>query len=691
MNHKKKAFVFGTAIILIFSVLSIFTQKATADIKAETERLLQNISGYEFGQSREPLTLLADIVRSSIDSPRDKKLIQKSMLNFLKSDATFAGKQFVCKQLSIIGTEEAVPTLASMLVNPKTSDIARYALERIPGRRVDKALRDALPKTKGKVKIGIINTLGQRQDYRAVKSFGKLIYKSDKTIAIAATAALGKIANEKAAEILAQAKDKTKGTVKLVVLDSYLMCADKFNSEGDQTKASEIYKQLFATEYSLTVRSASLRGLVKTAGEQGDEIILKVIKKEQTKLKSVAIGLIRELPETANIIKLVAELPTLSVICKIQLLSALADRGDSAVHDAVIKATKDNELQVRIAALKAIAKLGNESDIDLLTKVAAKGDLSEKETARESLTLLDGSTVSKSIILKISKSDPDIQVELIRSVGSRNIPDAVDILLKTATNDNRKVRIESIKSLELIATPENLNELVDLLVNAQSEVERKRAEKAVVTVAHKIENKDQQADIVLNNLASVKDFKAKCSLLHVLGNIGDSNALPVLREALKNKNETIQKAGIQALSDWSSPEPLTDLLTVTKTSKNEIHKTLALRGYIRLLGLKSERTDYETIELYLTAMNLASNANEKKMVLSGISNVRTPRALNTAAKYLTEADLKAEAEVAVVKIARSTRSNFPEETKAVLLKVVDSTDNNEVRNDAMRYLKEIDK
>ena len=276
-------------------------------------------------------------------------------------------------------------------------------------------------------------------------------------------------------------------------------------------------------------------------------------------------------------------------------------------------------------------------------------------------------------------------------MGSRNIPDAVDILLKTATNDNRKVRIESIKSLELIATPENLNELVDLLVNAQSEVERKRAEKAVVTVAHKIENKDQQADIVLNNLASVKDFKAKCSLLHVLGNIGDSNALPVLREALKNKNETIQKAGIQALSDWSSPEPLTDLLTVTKTSKNEIHKTLALRGYIRLLGLKSERTDYETIELYLTAMNLASNANEKKMVLSGISNVRTPRALNTAAKYLTEADLKAEAEVAVVKIARSTRSNFPEETKAVLLKVVDSTDNNEVRNDAMRYLKEIDK
>ena len=179
-------------------------------------------------------------------------------------------------------------------------------------------------------------------------------------------------------------------------------------------------------------------------------------------------------------------------------------------------------------------------------------------------------------------------------------------------------------------------------------------------------------------------------MLRVLGNIGEANALVVLRKALENEKKDIQKASIQALSDWQSPKPLDDLLAVTKSATNEIHHKLALRGFIRLIGLKSERTEDEKIKLYLTAMNLASSSNEKKMVLSGISNIRTLNALNTAAKFLTEADLKAEAEVAIIKIARYTRGNFPDETKAVLLKVVDST-NNEVRNDAFRYLNEINK
>ncbi len=40
--------------------------------------------------------------------------------------------------------------------------MARYALERIPGEAVNKALLAALPKAEGKAKIGIVNSLGER-------------------------------------------------------------------------------------------------------------------------------------------------------------------------------------------------------------------------------------------------------------------------------------------------------------------------------------------------------------------------------------------------------------------------------------------------------------------------------------------------------------------------------------------------
>ncbi len=686
----KKVLIYSLILTLTLMALVLNTPNATADVKAKTEALLKRIETYEFGQSREPLTAFAELVRSSIDSREDKKLIEKGMLDFLESDATFSGKQFICKQLSIIGTEEAVPTLALMLLKKETSDIARYALERIPGRRVDKALRDALSKTKGKVKVGIINTLGQRKDERSVRAFGKLVYDSNETIATAAAAALGKIANAKASDALAEAKNKTKGSVKSIVLDSYLMCADLFNENGDQTKAFEIYKQLFAPELSTPIRSAALRGLITTSGNKGSDVIVKILKTENDKIKTTAIGMVRELPSSQKVDKIAVELANLSVTNKIQLLAALADRGDVSVHDEVVKATLDKSVDVRLASTKALIILGNESDIDLLTKMAAKGDLAEKETARETLALLSGAKVDETIIAKIADTEPEIQVELIQSVGSRNISSAVAVLLKTAASADRKVRLESIKSLELVGTPKDLDNLVDLLINAQSGLERRRAEKTIVAVAHKIENQNEQAAVVLKKLPSVKGVENRSALLRVIGNIGDTNGLPVLQKSLKDKNEDIQKASIQALSDWPTPEPLEELLSVVKTSKNEIHQVLALRGHIRLLGLPSERTDDETIQLYKAAMKLAQNTGEKRMILSGISNIRTVNALNTAASFLTDTDLKNEAEVAIVRIARHTRGNFPQKTKAVLLKVVNSK-NNEVSNDARRYLKEIDK
>ena len=539
------------------------------------------------------------------------------------------------------------------------------------------------------MKVGIINTLGQRKDERAVRAFSKLVYDSNETIAIATAAALGKIANTKACEVLAEAKNKTKGPVKSTVLDSYLMCADQFSANQNKAKALEIYKLLFAPEYSMPIRSAALRGLITVSGEKGGDVIVKILKTENEKIKTTAISMIRELPSTEKVDKIAAVLATLSVTNKVQLLAALADRGDVTGHDETIKATMDESVDVRLAALKALIKLGNESDIDLLTKIAAKGDFVEKETARETLALLNGTKVDEAIVVKITKVEPEIQIELIQSAGSRNIVSAVDVLLKTARSANGKVRLESIKSLELIGSPKDLDNLVDLLLNVQSNVERRRAEKTVVAVAHKIEKQDEQAAAVLKKLPMVKDVDNRSSLLRVLGNIGDSNGLPILQKALKDKNEDIQKAGIQALSDWPSPEPLEDLLTVTKSSNNEVHQVLALRGYIRLLGIPSERADNETIKMYKTAMKLAQNVNEKRMVLSGISSIRTVNALNTAANFLADTELKNEAEVAVIRIARHTRGNFPQETKAILLKVVNSK-NGEVSNDAKRFLKEID-
>ncbi len=117
----------------------------------------------------------------------------------------------------------------------------------------------------GKPKVGIINSLGQRRDRRAVRALGRLIGNSDQTVAAAAAAALGQIADSRATEALSAAKDKTSGKLRNLVLDSYLKCADQLVAEGNKTKALAIYKGLQKKTNPAPIRTAALRGMLSAA------------------------------------------------------------------------------------------------------------------------------------------------------------------------------------------------------------------------------------------------------------------------------------------------------------------------------------------------------------------------------------------------------------------------------------------
>jgi len=229
------------------------------------EELLEKIRTYDWGQSRLALTKMSDIIKQAHSSPAELKKIEKSLLGVLSSDAKRAGKQYVCRELSIIGTGQSVPVLAKMLTDEESSDMARYALERIPDTAVNDALRRALRTAEGKPRVGIINSLGQRRDGRAVRSLSRLVGNPDETVAAAAAAALGHIADSRATEALAAAKDKTSGKLQMLVLDSYLRCADQLVAEGKRTQALAIYKELQKEDMPKPIRTAALRGMISAA------------------------------------------------------------------------------------------------------------------------------------------------------------------------------------------------------------------------------------------------------------------------------------------------------------------------------------------------------------------------------------------------------------------------------------------
>ncbi len=245
--------------------LKVPTQPIAGTAQGQTANaLVETVKAYDFGQSREALTQISDEIRKAYGKPDELKKFEASLIEVLKSDAKYAGKQYACRELSIIGTEQSAPALAKMLTDQEYSDMARYALERIPGEAVDKVLLAAMLKAEGKARIGIVNSLGERGCKLAAGDIGKLVDSSDRLLAGAAIGALGKIGGPDAVKPLERALQSAPENQKMLVYDAYLKVADRMVVEGDKVWAMKIYASLNKEGVPQLVRTAAMKSMVKS-------------------------------------------------------------------------------------------------------------------------------------------------------------------------------------------------------------------------------------------------------------------------------------------------------------------------------------------------------------------------------------------------------------------------------------------
>jgi HEAT repeat protein len=676
-----------------FTAIMLITVLAAGVVAADFTTVLEQVAAYDFGDSRESLTGLSDILRISVNDQAQMAEYEKAMLKVLTAKKTsFASKQYLCKELSIMGTDTSVRTLAKMLRKKETSDIARYALERIPGETVDAELVKALKKSKGTSKIGVMNTIGNRGIDSAANGLKKALGDKNPAVAGAAASALGRIGTHETATILGDALTSAQGSLREDIVDAYLDNAVAFIKADEKNNAQSIYQLLFTEKESLPTRTAALTGLVRTVDDP-TTFVVDVLENEDMDagLKATAISLVHQCKRSMDVSLIADELPNLSTVAKVQLLTALRERGDVAAHDQVAAQLKNDNSDVSIAAISALSVLGNKGDVVLLAETAATSAGDIQEAAQASLALLSAPGVDNAVLAALPKVDAKTKVELVQSIGDRQMKTAVLTLLNAAKDENARVRVAALRALGQVAAADDMGALVDLLIIAESNAERREAERTVVAVATKIEPAEKRGTAIMQALPGVQDMAAKSSLLLVLGRIGVADALPILKDGLSSDDAELKRAAILSLSEWPTPEPADALLNVAKTAKEASHKVLGLRGYIQLAGLETERPKPETVAMYKTALDIAESASEKRRALSGLARVECPGALLLAGEYLSDSELQGEAEIAVMDNAWRTRNSKTPERKAVLQKVYEKTMDDEHKRDAKRLIDEYDK
>ena len=221
---------------------------------------------YDWGTDKAPLNPIEEAVTATYGKADARQDLENRLLAALKSDISRDAKDYVCRKLTIVGTAASVPILAELLADEDHSHMARYALERIPASEAAEALRDALPKVSGNVKIGVISSIGGRGDGAAVSALRQLVKDSDASVARAAATALGDIGNVEAAKALHEAKPSAAET-KQAVIDARLTCAEALLADNNKAAAREIYKSLAGDDQAKLVRLAATRGMLACAAK----------------------------------------------------------------------------------------------------------------------------------------------------------------------------------------------------------------------------------------------------------------------------------------------------------------------------------------------------------------------------------------------------------------------------------------
>lgn len=623
------------------------------------EIVFARISKYEFDKSRSWLNDFRMIMEQAYKVEETRSQVEDKMVEILKSDATWAGKQFICKHIGTIGTSKSVPVLSKMLKQDKTGIIALRALEPIPDPFAGKALRNALDETEGDVRIGIINALGERREEKATEQLTRILKEENHPFMEPTLAALGKIGTKNACKSLKNAFLSYKGNQKWEAAEAYLNCIDLIYQKKELPYARKAYKQVYQAQPPLAIRRAAILGLFKTRDHSAKTFIINHLQQSPPEMHPEIISLIRKIPDPENFAEIFQQIPKLPENSKMHLIVTLAECGDSSVHDYIIRACEHENEVIRHAALNALVHSGNEEDVLYLAEMAAEKKGTERKLARQTLYNLQGKDIDRAIISYTDKTESTIQHELLKSIGERHISSGIDILIKYGDDKNPKTRIIALETLADVASPEDVPEMIDLLIKTQSKNEKREIQNAIYRTTLRYDNSEQVSRMITNALSSVDDEATMTSLISILGKTGKSSELSVLSKYLYSENQTVRIAAIKALSDWPNASPAKDFKNIMQDTEDLKTHTLAMRGLVKIVQQDNSLSGDQKFDYLQETYRLTKNKQQKRTVISSLSQTESLGALKLMVELLSREELKPEVQAAIINLANSLAGQYP--------------------------------
>jgi HEAT repeat protein len=624
-------------------------------------------------------TVDTEVVAATEAGPEAVKNLELKAIKTIKSDVPRMEKDHACRILRVIGTVDSVEALGVLLAEEENSHIARYALESMKFPEADKALRDALGKTSGQVKVGIIHSLAMRANARNVSALLPLLDDENTAVAGAAAWALGRTASQQAVSALSKCYEDASAEVRAAAADGLLCAADRFMAWNRLGEALAIYKQLNSPDAPEHVRMGAFAGTIEAQPEKAADLLMEAVQSDDWKIRGMAIDMVVTLEGEGVTERFAADLYKLDAETQVLMLDALVARGEEeALRPVITDAVSSRHPELRELAIKSLGDIGNADSVEVLVGVLDEGGDEGSSLSASSLRRLSGKDINGQIVRSMETSDNETKAQLIEILHDRDASEAVDELLVVASDSNAGVREAAFEALADLAGPEDQRNLVKLLVNLKGDTGRAEAERAVIAVSRKLDETEATRPLLA---AMDSSTTTKCSLLRVLGGIGGDRAFEVVRGNLDDRNSKVRDTAVRTLADWPDATAARALLKIFKTTSNRTHRILALRGCVRQLSANSVRSD-KALDICRELLEASYRPDEKKQILACLGKSDDPDAINIVKPLLSDDAVCTEAGLAMIGVIRNVMGSAPDQAKAAAEYLHEKSQSRSIRRQA---------
>ncbi len=420
------------------------------------------------------------------------------------------------------------------------------------------------------------------------------------------------------------------------------------------------------------------------------KMIVTLIADKDQDFRAAGLDQVRSGAQGAAATKLFADqLPQLSPVSQVSLLNALSDRGDTSARSAVLQLqTSSQDESVRAAAINALGRLGNVSDLPMLIdSLLSKSDI-EQAAARKSLSRLSGDDATKLLATKMTDATPVVKAALIEVLATRRAKDAIPAFIAAAIDDNASVRGAAMNVLGQFAPSDQLAAVLPGILKAAKGGERDAAEKNVALVCARIDKEAPRAEALIKAMETIQATD-RDQLLSLVGRVGGKKLIEYVGNIAKGDDEARRKLAIDALSKWPDASVADMLREITEKAMDASERNIAFQAYIKVCAARDKRTDQQRLESMKQAFKIAKTSEEQSLV---INRCRTAYHVETLRFVLPHIDDPQFAQIAcetIVELAHHREVRDPNKTEfdGALDKVIETSKSATIVERAKAYKK----